>query len=205
MRLRRSLRSFPEGTRCVRQYGARRPGPETSRHTHANRSHRDTRSRFTKASRACPGSIGSQPRSASVATRIASCAGSPRAGCIEGAPTSPDETSVSARSRLSEVVGATVSFGLASDGIRGAPAITRPNAVIRPMICSAPCPTGSWNTRIPPLIAMRLAAIEVNAITSNVGPSCKLRAEAERATTGRPPRPRSVGSVASAPATCRRP
>ena len=58
-----------------------------------------------------------------------------------------------------------------------APAMTRQNASVRPTICVAPAPIESWKTRMPPLIAIRFAATDVNAITASGGPSCKLRAE----------------------------
>jgi hypothetical protein len=41
-----------------------------------------------------------------------------------------------------------------------------------------PEPIGSWKTRIPPMIAVRLAATEVIAMTSTASPIWRLRAEA---------------------------
>ena len=55
-------------------------------------------------------------------------------------------------------------------GIRAAPIRTRTNAIIRTVISSAPVPTGSRKTRMPPTIAVRLAVTEVMAITSTPGP-----------------------------------
>ena len=63
-------------------------------------------------------------------------------------------------------------------GIRAAPAMTSPNAIIRPAIATAPVPIESRKTRTPPTIAMRLAATEVSAMTSTPGPICRPRAEA---------------------------
>jgi hypothetical protein len=54
-------------------------------------------------------------------------------------------------------------------GIRAAPAITRPNAIIRPVIPTAPAPIESRKTRMPPRIAVRLAATAVSAMTSTPG------------------------------------
>jgi hypothetical protein len=46
------------------------------------------------------------------------------------------------------------------------------------MISTAAEPMGSLKTRMPPTIAVRLAATEVKAMTSTPGPICKPRAEA---------------------------
>jgi len=63
-------------------------------------------------------------------------------------------------------------------GMSAAPAITRENARKRAVISSAPEPIGSWKTRIPPMIAVRLAVTEVSAMTSTPLPIWRLRAEA---------------------------
>ena len=70
-------------------------------------------------------------------------------------------------------------------GISAAPTITRQKAAMRPVISTAPVPTGSRKTRMPPTIAVRLAATDVSAITWTPGPSCKPRPRHRR----RPPRP----------------
>jgi hypothetical protein len=55
--------------------------------------------------------------------------------------------------------------------------MARQNASVRPTIWAAPTPIESWKTRMPPLIAIKLAAIEVNAITASAGPTWRLRAD----------------------------
>ena len=56
-------------------------------------------------------------------------------------------------------------------------AITRQNARKRPLLAERQ-PIGSWKTRIPPMIAVRLAATDVSAMTSTPSPIWRLRAEA---------------------------
>ena len=55
-------------------------------------------------------------------------------------------------------------------GINAAAAMTMQNASTRPTISGPPTPIESWNTRIPPLIAIRFVATAVNAITARAGP-----------------------------------
>jgi Fatty acid desaturase len=63
-------------------------------------------------------------------------------------------------------------------GMSAAPAMTRQNARKRAVMARGPEPIGSWKTRMPPMIAARLAATEVSAMTSTPSPSWRLRAEA---------------------------
>jgi hypothetical protein len=63
-------------------------------------------------------------------------------------------------------------------GMSAAPAMTRQKARKRPMTATAPEPIGSWKTRTPPMMAARLAATEVRAMTSTPLPICRLPAEA---------------------------
>ena len=63
-------------------------------------------------------------------------------------------------------------------GINAPPAMTRANAITRPVMARAPIPIGSRNTRMPPMIAARLAASEVSAMTATPRPSWSPRAEA---------------------------
>ena len=59
-------------------------------------------------------------------------------------------------------------------GTSAAPAMTRPNAMTRPATAGVPEPIGSWNTRMPPMIAAAFAATEVSAITSTPSPIWRL-------------------------------
>ena len=105
-----------------------------------------------------------------------------RAGIGIGIGTLDFEAIHAARERAGScrlgALGALASSRRIGAGISAAPAITRQKESMRPVIWSAPLPIESWKKRMPPPIAIRLAATEVNAITSSGGPSCRLRADA---------------------------
>jgi hypothetical protein len=63
-------------------------------------------------------------------------------------------------------------------GINAAPAITRQEGGHPPADLQRPGPDRVTEDRMPPTIAIRLAATEVSAMTSTPGPICRPRAEA---------------------------
>lgn len=82
-------------------------------------------------------------------------------------------------------------------GMRAPPAITSPKAITRATTASGVWPRGSLKTRMPPPMAVKLAASEVSAITSSPGPICSDRAEAKNAPVDGKWRPRDGADVQS--------